>query len=123
MDIEEDIFFDMDTSVPLGIIINELISNSLKHAFFGRDKGEIQIKLHREVSKGTSYFLSISDNGIGIPEDLDIEDLDSLGLQLVTTLVDQLDGKLELKRNNGTEFTIKFSVTEKNNLEFKKPII
>jgi PAS domain S-box-containing protein len=123
MDIEEDIFFDMDTSVPLGIIINELISNSLKHAFFGRDKGEIQIKLHREVSKGTSYFLSISDNGIGIPEDLDIEDLDSLGLQLVTTLVDQLDGKLELKRNNGTEFTIKFSVTEKNNLEFEKPII
>ena len=48
MDVEEDIFFDMDTAVPLGIIINELVSNSLKHAFSDRDKGEIQIKLHRE---------------------------------------------------------------------------
>jgi two-component sensor histidine kinase len=47
-DIEKDIFFDMDTAIPLDIIINELVSNSLKHAFIGRDKGEIQIKLHRE---------------------------------------------------------------------------
>ena len=58
------------------------------------------------------YVLTVSDNGVGIPEDLDIEDLDSLGLQLVTSLVDQLDGELELKRNNGTEFTIRFTVTE-----------
>ena len=65
--------------------------------------------------KSTSYVLSVSDNGVGIPENLDIEDLDSLGLQLVTSLVDQLDGELELKRNNGTEFTIKFNVTEKDN--------
>ena len=56
-----------------------------------------------------------SDNGIGIPEDIEIEDLDSLGMQLVTTLVDQLDGELELKRNNGTEFTLRFAVIEKNN--------
>ena len=60
--------------------------------------------------KSTSYVLSISDNGIGIPEDLDIENLDSLGLQLVTTLVEQLDGELELKRDNGTEFIIRFAV-------------
>ena len=52
---------------------------------------------------------------MGIPENIDIEGLDSLGLQLVTTLVKQLDGELELKRNNGTEFTIRFTVTEKNN--------
>jgi PAS domain S-box-containing protein len=131
MDIEEDIFFDMDASVPLGIIINELVSNCLKHAFSGMDRGEIQIKLNREENgecktegcKSTSYVLSVSDNGIGIPEDLDIEDLDSLGLQLVTTLVDQLDGELELKRNNGTEFTIKYTVTEKKSIEFEKPII
>ena len=113
----------MDTAIPLGIVINELISNSLKYAFKGRDRGEIQIKLHREESgeckiegnKSTTFILSISDNGIGIPEDLEIEDLDSLGLQLVTTLVDQLDGELELKRNKGTEFTIRFAVTEKDN--------
>jgi PAS domain S-box-containing protein len=120
MDIEENIFFDMDTAVPLGIIVNELVTNSLKHAFSGRDKGEIRIKLHREENveyksegcKSKIFILSVSDNGIGIPENLDIEDLDSLGFQLIISLVDQLDGKFELKRNNGTELVIRFTVTE-----------
>lgn len=122
MDIEEDVFFDMDTSVPLGMIINELLSNSLKYAFPDRENGEIQIKLHREESGEceiehlyTAYILSISDNGVGIPEDLNIENLDSLGLQLVTTLVEQLDGELKLKRNNGTEFIIRFTGAENKN--------
>ena len=117
LDLEKNLFFDMDTAVPLGIIVNELVSNSLKHAFQGKDRGEIQIKLHREESedcKGISFILIVSDNGIGIPENLEIEDLDSLGMQLVTTLADQLDGELEMKRNNGTEFTMRFTVTEKN---------
>ncbi len=60
-------------------------------------------------------LLTVSDNGVGIPENLDIDELDSLGLQLVTSLVAQLDGGLEIKRNNGTEFIIRFTVTEKNN--------
>jgi two-component sensor histidine kinase len=123
MDMEENVFFDMDTAVPLGITVNELISNSLKHAFKGRDKGEIKIKLLREEigecktegHKSTNFILIVSDNGIGIPQNLNIEDLNSLGLQLVTTLVNQLEGELEMKRNNGTEFTIRFAVTEKNN--------
>jgi two-component sensor histidine kinase len=115
MDLEENAFFDMDIAVPLGIIVNELVSNSLKYAFPGRSEGKIQIELHREECKSNAFTLSISDNGVGIPEDLDIEDLDSLGLQLVTTLVDQLDGELELKRDNGTEFIIRFAVPEKNN--------
>jgi len=122
MDLEENTLFDMDTAVPLGIIVNELVSNSLKHAFPGRDEGEIRIKLRREENgeykkegcKSTSFALIVSDNGVGIPENLDIEDLDSLGLQLVITLVYQLEGELELKRNNGTEFTMRFIVTEKN---------
>ena len=59
--------------------------------------------------------MTVSDNGVGIPENMDIENLDSLGLQLVISLVDQLDGELELKRDNGTEFTIRFTVTETNN--------
>jgi two-component sensor histidine kinase len=113
----------MDTSIPLGIAINEIISNSFKYAFSGRDKGEIRIRLHREGNgeskseefASTAYVLTVSDNGVGIPENLDIEDLDSLGLQLVTSLVDQLDGEFELKRGNGTEFTVKFNVTEKAN--------
>jgi two-component sensor histidine kinase len=118
----------MDIAVPLGIIINELVSNSLKHAFQGRDNGEIQIKLQREEIgpylrsvnenvKSTTFELAVSDNGVGIPEDIDIEELDSLGLQLVTSLVAQLDGKLEIKKNNGTEFTIWFTVKGKNNPE------
>jgi PAS domain S-box-containing protein len=127
MDMEENTFINMDTAVPLGIIVNELVSNSLKHAFSGRDRGEIRIKLRRdengefisreesksEVSKSTSFILIVSDNGTGIPEDLNIEDFDSLGLQLVSSLIDQLDGELELKRNNGTEFIMKYKVTEK----------
>ncbi len=123
MNLEENAFFDMDVAVPLGIIVNELVSNSLKHAFPGRDNGEIQIELHtdengehrKECNRYTSFVLTVSDNGVGIPEDLNIEDLDSLGFQLITTLVDQLDGELELKRNDGTEFAIRFTVKEENN--------
>ena len=117
LDLAENAFFDMDIAVPLGMIVNELVSNSLKHAFIGRDDGEIRIELFREESTGfecedcesTSFILTIYDNGMGIPE-LEIKNLDSLGMQLVTSLVDQLDGELELKRDNGTEFIIRFTV-------------
>lgn len=118
MDLDENIFFDMDTAVPLGIIINELVSNSLKYAFVGSDNGEIRIQLHRNESKSegrTTFVLVVSDNGKDMPEDFNIENADSPGLQLVTTLVDQLNGELELRRNNRTEFIVKFSITEKNN--------
>jgi PAS domain S-box-containing protein len=129
IELEEDIFFDMDIAVPLGIIINELVSNSLKYAFIGRDKGLIQIKLCRKEStectnngqgskkegyNGTNFTLTVLDNGIGILEDFNSEDSGSLGLQLVAILVDQLGGELELKRDTGTEFIIRFVVTEKN---------
>jgi len=129
MDLEENIVFDMDIAVPLGIIVNELVSNSLKYAFPGRYNGEIKIILHGEERdlisigekskcdspKSTNFVLSMSDNGVGIPEDIDLETPDSLGLQLVISLVYQLDGTLELKRDNGTEFIIRFAVIEKYN--------
>jgi two-component sensor histidine kinase len=121
----------MDVAVPLGIIINELVSNSLKYAFEGKDQGKIQIKLRREESeeytvvenisfmgnrkervKCTNYALSVSDNGIGISEGVNIENTETLGIQLVMILVDQLGGALELKRDNGTKFNIKFIVNE-----------
>jgi PAS domain S-box-containing protein len=125
MDLEENLLFDVDAAVPLGMIVNELISNSLKHAFPDRKRGEIRIKLSREKNeecmksiaedcKSTNFILVVSDDGVGIPENLDIENLDSLGFQLVTSLVDQLDGEFELKRKNGTEFTMRFIVTEKD---------
>jgi two-component sensor histidine kinase len=112
----------MDTAIPLSIIVNELISNSLKYAFQGRGRGEILIKLHRD-EKGenknegwkSNFVLTVSDDGIGIPENLDVEDFDSLGLQLVASFIDQIDGELELKREKGTVFTVRFTVTEKDN--------
>ena len=125
IELEENIFFDMDIAVPLGIIINELVSNSLKYAFLGRDNGKIQIKLHKEDSvehvnkeqestkesyNGTDFVLIVSDNGIGIPDEVNLENSNSLGLQLVETLVDQFGGKIELIRTSGTEFCIRFTV-------------
>ena len=124
LDLVENTFFDMDLAVPLGMIVNELVTNSFKHAFKGRGSGVIHIKLNQEENEEcltnvnedcTTFVLTVSDNGIGIPEDIEIEELDSLGMQLVITLVDQLDGELEIKRDNGTEFTVKFTVPENNN--------
>ncbi|HEY3361702.1 MAG TPA: PAS domain S-box protein [Methanosarcina sp.] len=116
-DLEENTFFDMDVAVPLGIIVNELVSNSLKHAFTEGEEGEIRVKLCREeINDEMSKFrfsLTVSDNGKGIPENLELENLESLGLQLVSTLVDQLNGKIELKRDLGTEFKILFDVVER----------
>jgi len=114
MDLEENIFFDMDTAVPLGMIVNELVSNSFKHAFPCKYGGEIRIKLCRDEKGSTGFTLIVSDNGVGIPENLDIEDLDTLGFQLVASLVDQLDGEFKLKRSNGTEFIMRFVVRKKN---------
>ena len=128
MDLEENAFLNMDNAVPFGIIINELVSNSLKHAFIGKDNGRIYINLRREENgefvnsgeeskcdslKSTSFILKISDDGVGIPKSIDLENPNSLGIQLVTTLVDQLAGELKLKKSKGTEFTIRFTVTEK----------
>src|SRR5450759_3474015 len=68
MDLEENIFFDMDTAVPLGMIVNELVSNSFKHAFPCKYGGEIRIKLCRDEKGSTGFTLIVSDNGVGIPE-------------------------------------------------------
>ncbi len=126
IELENDILFDMDIAVPLGIIINELVSNALKYAFPVKDKGKIEIKLFREEEEsvecanngpgikkednGTGYVLKVSDNGVGIPEGFNSDKSENLGLQLVAILVDQLEGKLELKSDSGTSFIIKFRV-------------
>ncbi|BDZ69600.1 hypothetical protein GCM10025861_01170 [Methanobacterium petrolearium] len=101
----EDVNIGIDTAIPLGLIINELITNSVKYAFPNHGKGNIKtiFKL-----KNQGYVLIISDNGIGIPEDLEPGKTETLGLQLVMSLVKQLDGTLKLDRENGTRYTIKF---------------
>jgi two-component sensor histidine kinase len=87
-----------------GLIINELITNSLRHAFLNVNTGNIKIKL--EHNDG-AYILSVEDNGIGLPEDFNIESIDSLGLMLVRSLADQINGTLDIISINGTKFVLK----------------
>ncbi len=96
----------IDTAIPCGLIINELVSNSLKHAFPGNQKGEIRVKLHSTGNKG--YSLKISDNGVGFPRGMNFRQTKSLGLQLVTVLVDQLGGTIKMVKRKGTTFNITF---------------
>jgi PAS domain S-box-containing protein len=96
---------DMDTAIPLGLVINELVSNALKHGFPGENGGAVSIGLHKE---DTHVTLTISDDGIGFPRELDFMDTPSLGMQLVVALVEQLEGTMELRRDEGTEFRITF---------------
>lgn len=109
-----DVFLNMDTAVPLGIIINELVSNSLKYAFEDKDENEKGIISVDIEHLGDDFMLKVSDDGCGIPEDIDFRDTESLGLQLVTNLVEQIDGNIELKRDNGTKFIIRFTEQKYN---------
>ncbi len=102
----DNVSLSVDTAIPCGLIINELVSNSLKYAFPSGRAGEICIELHLDREK---YFnLRVSDNGIGLPQNLEYQNTKSLGLQLVTALTSQLSGTIALNRNMGTEFNIKF---------------
>jgi PAS domain S-box-containing protein len=97
------IMLDINTAIPVGLIINELVSNTLKYAFPEGRKGEIFIAIDREDHTLTFLF---KDNGVGIPADLDWRNTKSLGLRLVISLVEQLSGTIELDRSSGTAFTI-----------------
>lgn len=105
----ENIFLEIDTAIPCGLIINELVSNSLKHAFLPGKSGCIEIKMNLE---NNIYILTVKDNGAGFPRGMDFRSTTSLGMQLVTTLTEQLDGNIELVSMNGTEFIIRFSKME-----------
>jgi PAS domain S-box-containing protein len=98
-----DVDVDIDAAVPLGLIINELISNSLKYAFPEGRRGEIFVGVKKE---GHTLTVLYRDTGIGIPVDMDWRNAPSLGLRLVVTLVDQMDGTVELDRSAGTLFTM-----------------
>jgi PAS domain S-box-containing protein len=103
----EDVSLGIDHAIPCGLVINELVSNSLKYAFPEDRKGEISVTL-RPISED-EIELRVSDDGVGIPEDMDIGSTDSLGLELVTILTeDQLEGKINLDRTGGTTFRILF---------------
>jgi PAS domain S-box-containing protein len=101
----EGISLGVDTAVPCGLLINELVSNSLKHAFPEKRNGEIRIAL-RSINED-EFELKVSDDGIGIPQDLDIKNTESFGMELISILVDQLDGQIDLDRTAGTRYQIK----------------
>ncbi|MEM9926335.1 MAG: histidine kinase dimerization/phosphoacceptor domain -containing protein [Cyanobacteria bacterium P01_D01_bin.50] len=103
----EKICLNIDTAIPCGLIINELVSNSIKHAFKNSDEGEIYVEFIA-LQKG-KYSLSISDNGMGVSENIDLLKKQSLGLKLVWNLVEQLEGEIVYHSKFGTLFRISFA--------------
>ncbi|TSA56476.1 MAG: PAS domain S-box protein [Planctomycetaceae bacterium] len=102
-----DVVLDVNKAVPCGLIINELISNAFKHAFPEGGEGEITVDFHPDGDNRLE--LAVSDNGVGFPEDIDISDTETLGLRLISILVAQLKGTLEIERDGGTSFKITFA--------------
>jgi PAS domain S-box-containing protein len=101
----DEIYLNLDTSIPCGLIVNELVSNALKYAFPNDRKGEVWVRLKIDNSVVT---LTISDNGVGLPENFDFKNTESLGLQLVTSLVEQINGEIFCENKIGTKFTVTF---------------
>ena len=107
------VYVDINKAIPCGLILNELISNALKHAFPGDGPGELRIIIHE--TKNTEIEIIVRDNGLGLPDDIDIHQPRTVGLHLVYGLVTkQLDGQIEVRRGAGTEFqiTIPYDLSE-----------
>lgn len=101
----ENVTLGIDMAVPCGLLINELLTNSIKYAFPGDRSGEVHVGLYSENDK---HVLSVSDNGVGLPQDLDWQETETLGLQLIKALSGQIRGDVELDCSAGTAFRITF---------------
>ncbi len=108
--IDDSVCFDIDTMIPLGLIVNEVVSNSMKYAFVEKNKGIISIVLSNKILH--SYMLEIRDNGIGLPKDFTVEKSNTLGIQLIFMLAEQIGGKMELENKKGTGYTLNFLQSE-----------
>ena len=107
----QDVALEIDTAIPCALIVNELVSNSFKHAFHGDNRSlngppEIRVELTRRGEN--ELTLIVSDNGRGLPEGLDFRNTESLGLQIVNTLTEQIEGVIELDNAGGATFTLRF---------------
>lgn len=100
---------DLDTAIPLGLITNELLSNVYKHAFTNKSNGEIKVELTKTLKN--TYCLKISDNGMGLPNNIEVERSDSLGLEIVSILSEQINADLKMYNQNGAHFEIIFKVS------------
>jgi PAS domain S-box-containing protein len=108
----EDVSLNFETAIPCGLIIAEIVSNSLKYAFPNGIVGQIDIKIRSDDEN--RFKLIISDNGVGIPDNIDIKNAETFGMQLIQYLSKQLKGTIELDRSNGTEFNLLFSELKYN---------
>jgi len=104
----DDLRMNMDTAVPCGLIINELVSNALKHAFPDGRRGRIQIEMHRTVDRRVR--LSVADTGAGLPKDVNLWNAQSMGLRLVRTLAGQLEASVDVRSEGGTQVELTFPV-------------
>ncbi len=107
----DDAYLPMDIAIPCGLIINELISNSFKYAFVNKSNGIISI--HFKNVKEDEFMLTVSDNGVGIPAEVNIFKTKSLGMKILHKLVQQIDGEIKSDFTNGTKFIINFKSTNK----------
>jgi PAS domain S-box-containing protein len=98
-------YLNIDRAIPCGLIVNELVSNAFKHAFPDGKPGKIQVELENKLDR---YFIEIKDNGVGFPDDVDMKNTETLGLQLVSDLVKQIEGSFEMRYDRGTIFKIAF---------------
>lgn len=105
----KNIFFDVETAIPLGLIINEIVTNTYKYAFkdIHNEINKISVEIEKQTDD-SSYKLIIEDNGAGIPKDFNIDTSKSIGLKLVKRLIKQLQGSFVLIRNTGTRFELTF---------------
>ena len=105
LEVDENILLNLDTSVPLGLLLNELITNSLKHGFNGREKGTLSLYTYLD---GNNIILTYQDDGKGLPQSFDIDNSTTIGIQLIRGLTEQINGHLTLKSYNPPIFIIKF---------------
>lgn len=109
IDVEE-VSLNIETAIPCGLIIDEMVANSLKYAFPDNRIGEIKIELH--LDDNNKYNMIVSDNGVGISADIDPEKTDTFGMQLIKYLTKQLKATIELDKNNGTTYNLIFNELE-----------
>lgn len=105
----DNLLVDFDIAIPIGLIVNEVVTNSIKHAFLDKEKGRIDIALEKKTH---TINIIIKDDGIGIPVNFDIDNNKTLGLQLVKLLVNQLNGKYKIYREEGTTVQIEIPFIE-----------
>jgi len=118
--IDENIGANIEAAIPFGLIVNELISNSLKHAFNNMEEGLISLNVRADEKE---TVLTIEDNGQGIPEELDLKSADSIGMNIIFGLIDQLGGRYVVSRDNGTQWKIMLPMSDPElSVSIEKPV-